>query len=192
MIMDIDQSIAQFGEKLDQWLDTSLAIFEGQDPAAQNRALLEGLKLRKEIDRLKADGIATLKALLAQHDQIPEHQRVASLIQGFVFSSKLEDALHDQLGDVAAETRVNRLRYDIVQVLDTLDPDRTALTALLVHPDAGVRGTAGAFLIATMPERVIPILRDIEEKQRGSSPGFSASFTLARWEHGGKQEPKVE
>jgi Domain of unknown function (DUF2019) len=190
--MDIDQSIAQFGEKLDQWLNTNLATFEGQDRAAQNRALVEGLKLMKEIDRLKADGIATLKALLDGHDQIPDDQRVASLIQGFVFGNRLMDVLHDELGDTAGETRVNRLVYDIVQVLDTLDPDRTALTALLDHPDAGVRGAAAAFLLAMMPERVIPILRDIEEKQRGSSPGFSASFTLARWEYGGKHEAKAK
>jgi hypothetical protein len=38
-----------------------------------------------------------------------------------------------------------------------------------------------------MPDRVLPILREIEEGEGGSSAGFHAHWALLRWE----QENKV-
>ena len=37
-----------------------------------------------------------------------------------------------------------------------------------------------------MPDRVVPILRDIEEKERGNSAHFTAYNAILYWKHEGK------
>jgi hypothetical protein len=64
--------------------------------------------------------------------------------------------------DVAGATKVSRLVRPIVEKLES--SGSSAFTALLDHPDARVRASAGAFLLRSMPDRVVPILREIEEK----------------------------
>jgi hypothetical protein len=54
--MDMDDSIAQLGRDLDGWLDTNLTIFASDDRAAQGEALLRGIEILKELERLKARG----------------------------------------------------------------------------------------------------------------------------------------
>jgi hypothetical protein len=68
-----------------------------------------------------------------------------------------------------------------------MDAGRASLAVLLHSPDARVRASAGAYLIKLMPDRVLPILREIEEGEGGSSAGFHAHWALLRWE----QENKV-
>jgi hypothetical protein len=74
----------------------------------------------------------------------------------------------------------------IIKTLDTIGSGRVALAALLDHADPGVRALAGAYLIDLMPERVGPILRQIEEKAGGRSAGFRAHWVLLAWQREGK------
>jgi hypothetical protein len=46
---------------------------------------------------------------------------------------------------------------------------------------AQVRASAGACLKNLTPERVIPMLREIEEPERANSAHFTAYWTLLRW-----------
>lgn len=64
--MEIDQAIIQLGINLDDWFDKNRATFESQDRAAQGAALLRGFDLVKKLDRLKADGMAAIAALLTR------------------------------------------------------------------------------------------------------------------------------
>jgi hypothetical protein len=79
-----------------------------------------------------------------------------------------------------------RLTDAIVKALDTIGHGRAALAVLLDHPDPGVRALAGAYLIDLLPERVGPILHQIEEEARGRSAGFRAHWALLAWEREGK------
>jgi hypothetical protein len=190
--MEIDDAIVQLGAKLDAWLDGNLATISSMDRVAQFKALLAGIEFTKELDLLKAKGMAAITALLDRQDAATEDERVASLIRGFEFAAKLADTLHDELLDVNGETAVLRLKGAIVDKLDTLGSGRAALAVLLDHADAGVRAQAGASLLRLMPERVLPILRQIEEQGNWESAGFRAHWAIVGWEREGMHNKKSE
>ena len=181
--MDIDESIVQLGRKLDAWWDGFSPILDSDDRVAQGKALLRGFGIAKEFNGLKADGLAVITALLDRHDPVAEGERAASLIRGFEFGARLADTLHDEFRDTAdGETKVVRLMDAIVKALDTIGSGRSALAVLLNHPNAGVRALAGAYLIDLMPDRVVPVLRDITDSEDGNSAHFRASWALLAWE----------
>jgi hypothetical protein len=190
--LEIDDAIIQLGAKLDAWLDGNLATIPKMDRVAQLRALLAGVEITKELDHLKAKGLQAIADLLKRRDAATESERIASLIRGFEFAAKLADTLHDELLDVNGETAVLRLRGAIVDKLDTLGSGRAALAVLLDHADAGVRAQAGASLLRLMPERVLPILREIEGKENWESAGFRAHWAIVGWEREGKHGVKPE
>jgi len=185
--MDVDESIVQLGQKLDAWWDGFSSMLDSEDRVAQGDALLRGIEIAKEFDRLKTDGLAAITALIDRHDLAPDSERAASLIRGFEFGARLADTLHDEFRDTAdGETKVVRLTDAIVKALDTIGRGRAALAVLLDDPDPGVRALAGAYLIDLLPERVGPILHQIEEEARGRSAGFRAHWALLAWEREGK------
>ena len=184
--MDIDESIVRLAAKLDDWFYGNLATFKSQDVVAQAKAQLEGFEIVKELDRLKADGLSAMTALLDRHDPVTGNERAASLLKGFEFGARLADTLHDELRDMEGETKVVRLMDAIVKELETIGSGRTALTVLLDHPDAGVRALAGVYLIDLKPERVVAILRDIKNKEHANSARFRAFWTLLGWEREGR------
>lgn len=183
--MEVDELIVQLGEKLDAWCDGFFAMIDSKDRAAQGEALLRGIEIAKELDGLKAKGLAAITALLNRRDPVTDNERAASLIQGFEFAAKLACTLHDELLDVAGETEVLRLMTAIDGKLASIGSGRMALTVLLDHPDARVRALAGE-LLRLMPDRVLPILRDIEEKEHGNSAHFTAYNAILYWQHEGK------
>jgi hypothetical protein len=153
------------GERLDAWWNGFSLLLDSEDRAAQGNALLRGFEIAKEFDRLKADGMAAITALLNRPDPVADDEHPASLIRGFVFGARLADTLHDEFRDTAdGETKVVRLTDAIVKALDKIGSGRAALAALLDHPDPGVRALAGVYLIDLLPERVSPILRQVEEE----------------------------
>ncbi len=179
--MELDASIVQLGVKLEQWFEGNCGTFASQDRIAQGGALLRGFEIAKELDRLKAEGLAAITALLNRHDPVTDDERAASLIRGFELGARLADTLHDELLDTDGETKVVRLTDAIVKALDVIGAGRVALAVLLDHPDAGIRALAGSYLIDLMPEQVVPLLREIDEKNEGCSADFRAHWALLAW-----------
>ncbi len=70
--MEIDEAVVQLTAKLDDWCDTNLSVFASRIPdrLAQSKALLAGIEMVKELDRLKARGLAALAALLKPQDAV--------------------------------------------------------------------------------------------------------------------------
>jgi hypothetical protein len=184
--MENDDVIVQLGAKLDAWLDGNLATISSMDRVAQFKALLAGIEISNELDRLKVKGLAAITALLNRQDAVTEDERVATLVRGFEFGSKLACTLHDELLDVAGETEVLRLMTAIEDKLASIGSGRMALTVLLDHADARVRALAGESLLRLVPDRVLPILRDIEEKEHGNSAHFTAYNAILYWQHEGE------
>ena len=184
--MEIDASIIQLGEKLDAWWGDFCPILDSEDRAAQGKALLSGIAIAKELDRLKADGLAAIQALLDERNALSDEERATSLIRGFAFGARLADTLHDKLLDTDGEFKVWRLLDRIVLALDKIGLGRAALEALFDDPDAGIRASAGAYLIDLMPKRVVPILRDIDEKEDANCAHFTAAWAVLAWEREGK------
>jgi hypothetical protein len=184
--VEVNKSIIQLGERLDAWCNGFLGMLDSKDRVAQGKALLAGIEIFKELERLKAEGLAAITALLARQDTMPDDERAASLIRGFEFASKLSHTLHDELLDTTGGNKVIRLMNAIADALDASASGRSALAVLLNYPDAGVRASAGAYLINLMPERVIPILREVQESQDGNSAFFTAYWAVRGWELEGK------
>jgi hypothetical protein len=188
--MNVDESIVQLGAELDEWFDGNRATFASRDRMAQGKSLLRGFQITKEFDRLKADGLAAIAALLSHHDPVAGDEHTVALVRGFEFAAKLADTLHDELLDTDGRNKVTALMNDIAGALDGMGAGRAPLAVLLDSPDARVRASAGAYLIKLMPDRVLPILREIEEGEGGSSAGFNAHWAVLRWERESKARGK--
>ena len=188
--MKIDESIVQLGAKLDEWFDGNRATFASRDRKAQGKSFIRGLRIGKELDRLKADGLAAIAVLLNRHNPVVGDERTVALVRGFEFAAKLADALHDELLDTDGGNKVTALMNDIAGALDGMSAGRAPLAVLLDSPDARVRASAGAYLIKLMPDRVLPLLHEIEEGEGGSSAGFHAYWAILRWERGNKAPGK--
>ncbi len=180
--MELDKSIAQLGEKLDAWSGQFFILLESEDRPAQGRELLAGIEIVKELDRLKVQGLAAIRSLLNRQAAIMKDERAASLVSGFEFAAKLKAALHDEVLDTDGCNKIVHLMNVIATTLDEIGSGRAALAVLLKHADANVRASAGAYLIDLMPDRVIPTLREIDEKNDGSSADFTAHWALLDWE----------
>lgn len=179
--MEIETSIVELGSKLDDWFQNSRGTFASQDRTAQGRALLGGFELVKELDRLKSEGTVALTRLLSGDVSVSSIERHAALLHGFELGAKLADVLYDELLDTDGKANVLRLMDAIVLALNAIHPGRSAITALFDHPNAGVRASAGAYLIDLMPDRVVPLLKEIDEKSDGSSASFTAHWALLAW-----------
>ena len=184
--MEVDERIVELGAKLDKWLDGNLVTLASPVHVTQANALLRGFDIVQELERIKADGLNAITALLNRHDQITADRRAASLIHGFEFGAKLAHSLHDELLDTDGGSKVWRLMDAIVQALEKIGSGRVALVILLDHPDAAVRVSAASYLIDLMPEQVVPMLREIDEKNDGKSADFTAHWALLAWEREGK------
>jgi len=186
--VEIDDAITQLGAKLDAWLDNNLATLPSMDGAAQFKALLAGIEITKELDLLKAKGMAAINALLKRQGAVTDEERAASLIKAFEFAAKLEGALKDELQDIDGANKIVGLMNEIANALDAIGPGRTALAGLLDHTDDRVRASAGAYLliVGLMPERVLPVLHEIEDKGLGDSADFTAHWAIVGWEREGK------
>ncbi len=185
--MELEESIAQLGAKLDAWWAGFSPMLGSEDHAAQVGALLGGFAMAKEYKDLKAKGLAAITSLIERDDPTTEDQRVASLVAGFAFAAKLSAALHDEFQDMAGMAEVADLMYKIVTTLDATVSGRAALAVLLDDSDVRVRAYVGAYLLIVnvMPERVVPILRDIEQKERANDAHFTAYWAILRWEREG-------
>ena len=118
--MEIDAAIIGLGEKLDAWWAGFCPMLNSGDHAAQIHALLRGFELAKELDRLKAQGLSALAALLNRQDAITQEERTTSLIRGFEFGARLADTLHDEFRDTDGETEVLCLMDAMVKDLDAI------------------------------------------------------------------------
>jgi hypothetical protein len=112
-----------------------------------------------------------------------ENAEAASLVQAFAFAVKLAATLHDEFHNMDGQTQVARLTEAMVKALERTPAGRAPLAVLLDHPDATVRAWAGACLMYVLPDRAIPILREIMETERANCAHFTAYFALLRWEH---------
>lgn len=181
---NVDAAVAELGAKLDAWFDRNRATFASRDRNSQREALVAGIEIVQELDGLKRQGLRTIRALLKRRNATAPEQHVAALLSGFELATKLGDALHDELLDTDGESELIGLKNEIADVLDANHGGRGELAALLDHPDAGVRASAGAYLlIANMiPERAVPVLREIENNGECSNRAyFKAHWALLDW-----------
>lgn len=183
--MEIDRSIAKLAEELDAWFDGSAATFASADRAAQTRAIERGVAIARDLDRLKASALKAFKSLIAKSSSGADDERTPSLIKAFEVGAKLKAVLHDELFDIDGANKIVLLMNDIARILDTTSQGRSVLGELLDHSDPRVRAAAGAYLLINdlLPDRVVPVLREIEQKEEGVTGAyFTAHMALVEWD----------
>lgn len=186
--MDIDDAIVQLAAKLDAWGEANLDTLSSMDQADKIKAFLAAAEIVSGLERLKAEGVAAITAVLNEQREIPGEERTSSLVRSFEFAANLEHTLSDELLDTDGQNQVVDLMNAIAAKLDALQSGRAALAGLLDHADAGIRASAGAYLIDLMPDRVLPILREIEETERANSAHFTAHWAILGWEREGRHK----
>jgi hypothetical protein len=183
--MDAGDAIVQLGLKMDALGQTILDAPPTTDNAA--KFFVGAVELIRDLERLKAEGVAAISAVLNKQGGTTEGERVPSLVRSFEFAAKLRNALSDVV-DPDGVNQVVGLMRAIVSQLDAIGAGRAALVALLDNSNAGVRASAGAYLVNLMPDRVLPILRNIEETERANSAHFTAHWAILGWEREGKHK----
>ncbi|HWW33963.1 MAG TPA: hypothetical protein VNZ23_01870 [Xanthobacteraceae bacterium] len=180
--MSIDDQISAFAAQLDRWFaDFAAKLLQPGDETAEVKTRVAGLKLLKQFDELKSQGLASLATLSNFADVASESERIETLLRGFERAARLEGISND-LQDWDGVKQIDHIMDDIVVALAAIGPGRTLLVPLLKHDNARVRVLAGRYLIDLMPDRVVPILEKIDKEGDGSSDGFSAFLVLQVWE----------
>jgi len=103
--MKVEDAIVKLAEGLDEWFEEGRSAFAVPDRFAQGRAIERGIKIVQTLDRLKEQGIAAIKAKLADANSAAGKAQVASLVDAFAFASRLADTLHDELLDTDGEMK---------------------------------------------------------------------------------------
>ncbi len=107
---------------------------------------------------------------------------VTALIRGSELGARL-GALHDEYPDTDGLNKIMDFTDQIVIALERIGAGRTALTGLLDHEDDGIRALAGTYLIDLMPDRVVPLLQNIEARRDGSNPCMRSGVALMGWQY---------
>jgi hypothetical protein len=165
------------------------AAMERKDVDAQldiaRRLKLNASDILAEKQRAAAAIAAGIEDAMATSD--PD-ERTAKLLKAYELAAKTRYWAYDALGDIEAGNAAAIQEGDILKALDAIPPGRlSALAALLDNADIGVRVEAAAELKGVMPERVIPMLRQINKEEGGSSVGFAAMRAL--WPDTGSEPP---
>ena len=181
--MKIDNSIAQLAARLDKWFESDFEALTGEDLTDRGQALVGGIEIVKALDRIKADGLNALSRLIGEASVKTDEEQVALLVRAFEFGAKLKHTLSDELSDVDGANAAVGQTNAITERLDAIGSGRRlALAPLLKHTDAGLRVSAAAYLIGLIPERALPVLREVNDSERANSAHFTAFWAIARWE----------
>ncbi|HEX7970337.1 MAG TPA: hypothetical protein VF502_19095 [Stellaceae bacterium] len=154
------------------------------DQKAEADVILEMLRLKKEVDAALSEQRAAVAALLDRARQATnDDERAAELVRAFALLTRHSYIAKEELGDVDASNETVDQRNAIADQLDAIGSGRRRdLAPLLEDADPGIRHAAACWLLRIMPERALPVLRDVAEKERGTTAGFRASTTLMMYE----------
>src|SRR5262245_1669969 len=179
---DISEQIAKLGAGVETWFNDMDSSMDAGDKQGQVKGLLTAVQIVWRYDDLKNRGYAILNTLLNPLTVMSEDDRVAASLHGFEFAAKLKVTLYDEMMDADAGNQVDGLMDDVVVALAGIGSGRAALAPLLDADDARVYCNAGRYLIALMPDRVIPVLQEIEKGSHWYQPAFHAHMVLLTWE----------
>jgi hypothetical protein len=94
--MSIDDQISAFAAQLDRWFaDFAAKLLQPGDETAEVKTRVAGLKLLKQFDELKSQGLASLATLSNFADVASESERIETLLRGFERAARLEGISND-------------------------------------------------------------------------------------------------
>jgi hypothetical protein len=181
---DVDKVDALF-ESAEMVMDRFLAAHEKNDLKGQLDQLRIAQTLIKQYDAIRSNQRAAIeRALLVSRNTSGETDRVHKLVDTFILCARVCHFASDELADIDFHNEAVLTADEVVQALDATSAGRNALAPLLRHGNIGVRASAGAYLIKTMPEQTLPVLRAINDGEAGSSAWFTAHWAIVGHEGG--------
>jgi len=167
-------------EQAQQLLDQLKTAIENKDVAAQRllAVKLAGLETGfKRIETTKRVMLANMMAAV-RRATTPDKRR-KELLDAFEYTARVRSTAQDDLVDDALSAEAEAQLKEIISGLDALKPEgRKALAPFLDSFDLDVRVCAAVALLELMPDRVIPILRDLVKNAPGTNAGATALATL--------------
>lgn len=181
-------------ERLEELVQAMLGAFEQFEPgttANDQKAQFEAIRrmalAEKEIQAILAEQDAAVKALLGKKGDGKESSkdnRVKTLLKAYEFCARRRDVAKDVLGDVNTYNKITKQMIALAKEFEEIKPDwKLLLVPFLDHTNAAVRASAAEDLVKLMPERALPVLRQLEEEHRGTSAGMIAYWAIAMHEH---------
>jgi len=171
-------------ESMMQSVENMFAKFQTtKDKKEKQNLVVQMAMIQKNLDRLQAIQMDTFSKFLNIDSATTDDQRVARLLMAFNLGAKLSHIYYDVMPDEEACNKVMRQTYDIAHTLDGVGAGRRReLDKFLDDPHLDVRAMAAASLPDIMPDRAIPVLKEIQETAPGTSAGNVAFTTLTMWE----------
>jgi hypothetical protein len=162
------------------WAEAAKARHLG-DTASAQRLTEEMLHYNQATTTAMEAESRKLDAQLKLDPGADDDAKVIQLLDAFVTGAVLSRIWYDTLAErEVSNSFVRKLIFNVVNVLDAMGR-RDDLAKFLTHPDLGVRARAAFFLIDTMPDRCIPLLREIRKTERWLDAGYTALLTLRRY-----------
>jgi hypothetical protein len=170
-------------ESMMQSIENMFAKFQStKDKKEKQTLILQMAMIQKKLDTLQAIQLDMFSKFLNVDSATTDDERVACLLRAFDLGAKLSHIYADIMPDENVCNQVMRQTYDIAHRLDGVGSGRrAALKKFLDDPHLDLRAMAAASLPDIMPDRAIPILKEIQETAPGTSAGNVAFTTLTMW-----------
>jgi hypothetical protein len=155
----------------------SRGILAAKGLAEQRACLLRMGEIAAERKKVGAELWAKLEALVAAAEgeaSLDSATQVARFISAYEFAIRLDHLSQDVTVDDELQAKACHKAVAIMQRLDALTGGPQWALPLLDHDDIGVRGAAAAHLANSMPEKALPILRDISDNADPHAARMSA------------------
>jgi hypothetical protein len=155
-----------------------------------------GKKLLNNARELQASDLTRRDAMNAAVEKANKaaepDERTAMLLEAFEFCARTRVVAFDEAADTDSGNAATKHLAEIAEALDAIPPGRrSALVPFLDNANRGVQAAAAVHLKAILPERAIPILKEIKAKDHGSA-GWSAFWALPPDEHESSSPPPEE
>lgn len=160
--------------------DELKAAIENKDVAAQRLLTVKLMRVELDFKRIETRKRLMLAMVMkgAQETKTPEERR-EKLLSAFEYTADVRKLAQDDLVDDDLSRDAETQLQTIISGLDALEPDgRKALAPFLDRFNLDTRVCAAVALVPLMPDRAIPILRDLAKNAPGTNAGETARATL--------------
>jgi hypothetical protein len=159
------------------------------DAATLRRARQAMVSHHLEVKDLVKAEVRKFAAELKLKPMDDDDKKVAQLLKAFATGTRLQRIFRDTFYERPHSNRCARDIYRrVLKVLDGMDR-RKDLSVFLDHPDPAIRANAAGILMNMMPDRCLPILREIGELGRWVEAGSIACDALM---HYSVEHPEIE
>lgn len=180
--MPADERIDAIFEAQERLLEELNTAIENKDVEAQRLITIKLARLQLSLKRIETAHRVILAGLMAsvQEETNPE-KRQQVLLDAFKYAAWVRSRAQDELVDDDLSNDAEIQLQGILDGLDAIPPEgRGALAPFLVSHNPDERACAGAALLEVMPERAVPVLRDLSENAAGTSAGDTALDALEK------------